>query len=181
MIICVTNRHLCGGDFLEQIKRVCQRAEIIILREKDLSEEEYFRLAQRVQKICRDNGRKFYVNSFYSTAERIGADGLQVSYSDFCRFAQRGIFIENTGCSVHSAEEAENAFRLGAKFLVAGHIFSTDCKKGLPPRGLGFLDNVLKKVEIPVYAIGGINEENMCRVISAGADGVCMMSAAMHW
>ena len=33
----------------------------------------------------------------------------------------------------------------------------TDCKKGLAPRGLDFLKNVCDSVDIPVYAIGGIN------------------------
>ena len=41
--------------------------------------------------------------------------------------------------------------------MTAGHIFATDCKKGLPPRGLDFLKNVCDAVGIPVYAIGGIN------------------------
>lgn len=41
--------------------------------------------------------------------------------------------------------------------MTAGHIFATDCKKGLPPRGLDFLKNVCDAVLIPVYAIGGIN------------------------
>lgn len=180
MIICVTNRHLCGGDFLEQINKVCQKAEIIILREKDLSEGEYFDLAQKVQKICKANGRKFYVNSFYNTAKKLSADGLQLSYSDFIRLAKSGDLIENTGCSVHSVHEAEKACKLGAKFIIAGHIFSTDCKKDVPPRGLDFLGNVLKHVEIPVYAIGGINESNLPIVLSAGAKGGCMMSSLMR-
>ena len=48
------------------------------------------------------------------------------------------------------------AERLGATYVTAGHIFTTDCKKGLPPRGLDFLKNVCDAVTIPVYGIGGI-------------------------
>ncbi len=45
---------------------------------------------------------------------------------------------------------------MGASYLTAGHIYATDCKRGLPPRGLGFLKEVCREVSIPVYGIGGI-------------------------
>ena len=53
------------------------------------------------------------------------------------------------------------------------------CKKGLAPRGLDFLHEVCSSVKIPVYAIGGIHEENMESCIQSGAAGVCMMSEYM--
>lgn len=60
------------------------------------------------------------------------------------------------GISIHSVEEAKEAEQLGASYLTAGHIYATDCKRGLPPRGLGFLKEVCREVSIPVYGIGGI-------------------------
>lgn len=68
---------------------------------------------------------------------------------------------------------------MGACYVIAGHIFSTDCKKGVPPRGLAFLREVTNSVSIPVYAIGGITVENSGEVFAAGAAGVCMMSQWM--
>ena len=64
----------------------------------------------------------------------------------------------------------------GADYIFAGNIFETDCKKGLPGRGLEFLENVCKAVNIPVYAIGGISEEKMPQILGTGAAGGCMMS-----
>ena len=53
-IIAVSNRKLCERPFTEQIERVCQiKPEAIILREKDLSEEEYIILAERIMEICK--------------------------------------------------------------------------------------------------------------------------------
>ena len=60
---------------------------------------------------------------------------------------------------------------LGADFVFAGHIFETDCKKGLAPRGLDFLKQVLDAVEIPVYGIGGIHENNYQEVLDTGQKG----------
>ena len=83
------------------------------------------------------------------------------------------------GASVHSVEDALRAERAGATYVTAGHIYATDCKKGLPGRGLDFLKEVCAAVRIPVYAIGGIDETNADACIEAGADGVCMMSGYM--
>ena len=78
-------------------------------------------------------------------------------------------------------EAAEKAAEsLGADYLFAGNIFETDCKKGLPGRGLEFLERVCKEVTIPVYAIGGITKEKMPRILETGAAGGCMMSGFMQ-
>ena len=53
-IIAVSNRKLCERPFLEQIERVCQmKPQAIILREKDLSEEEYRILSEEVLSVCK--------------------------------------------------------------------------------------------------------------------------------
>ena len=58
-------------------------------------------------------------------------------------------------------------------------MFLTDCKKGLPGRGLTFLQNICENVSIPVYAIGGISNENINDVRLTGAAGACIMSGFM--
>lgn len=83
------------------------------------------------------------------------------------------------GASIHSIEEAKIAEEKGVDYVIAGHIFETDCKKGLAPRGLDFLRKVCKSVKIPVYAIGGINPQNISQIAQAGADGACIMSGFM--
>ena len=78
------------------------------------------------------------------------------------------------------AEEAQEAERLGCTYITAGHIFATDCKKGVPPRGLEFLRAVCAAVSVPVYASGGISDENIAAVRACGAAGACVMSGAMQ-
>ena len=79
-------------------------------------------------------------------------------------------------------EDAKEAERLGVSYMTAGHIYVTDCKKGLPPRGLPFLQNVCQAVQIPVYGIGGIkiDEAQLLELKNAGAAGGCVMSGMMH-
>ena len=87
--------------------------------------------------------------------------------------------FESVSTSIHKPEEALKAQELGADFVFAGHVFATDCKKGLPPRGLDFLRGVVGAVDIPVYGIGGINEKNIKQIMECGAAGGCMMSGFM--
>lgn len=84
------------------------------------------------------------------------------------------------GCSVHSSEEAEEAAKQGADYILFGHIFETDSKKGIPPRGTGSLEALKKAVEIPVMAIGGIKPEKVPEVLEAGADGIAVMSGILQ-
>ena len=74
------------------------------------------------------------------------------------------------------------AEQLGAAYVTAGHIFTTDCKKGLPPRGLDFLKNICDAVTIPVYGIGGIkfDPQQWNSLKKQGACGGCIMSGMMQ-
>lgn len=85
----------------------------------------------------------------------------------------------NLSVAVHNVDEAKQAQALGATLLVFGHIFETDCKKGLTPRGLEQLKEIAKGVNIPVVAIGGINSKNCQSVLEAGASDFAIMSSAM--
>lgn len=183
-IIAVTNRHLCRGDFLEAIRRLADSdVDSIILREKDLSEEEYTRLADEVLNIC-GGKKRCILHTYIDVAKRLNCPYIHLPFSELLEMVQaepeqRFPFLK-IGASVHSKEEAIRAWKAGADYLIAGHVFATDCKKGVPPRGLDYIREVSRAVEIPVYGIGGITRENMAEVIQAGAKGVCIMSGMMN-
>lgn len=183
--IAITNRHLVHGDFLTQIEKVLQtKPAALILREKDLPKEVYERLAERVLILCRRYNVPCLFNNRTELAERLRPDGQQLSFAAFCdmeevqrkKIGAAGLL----GVSVHSLEEVKEAEVLGAAFVIFGHVFETDCKPGLPPRGLTALKEICAGVSIPVYAIGGVNEENSPLCVEAGAAGVCMMSGFME-
>ena len=68
-VIAVTNRKLCDGDFLDQIKKICQmKPQAIILREKDLSEEEYRILSEEVLSVCKKYEIPCILHKFWKTA-----------------------------------------------------------------------------------------------------------------
>lgn len=173
-IICVSNRHLCNTDFIQRLKEISKTGIPIILREKDLSESEYEKLAERVLNEC-DN---VILHTFIEAAKKLKSNSIHLPMR-ILRTADISGFNQ-VGASVHSVEEAVEAEKLGASYITAGHIFVTDCKKGLKPRGLDFLESVCRSVGIPVYAIGGINSGNMKSAVKCGAAGVCIMSGLMR-
>ena len=180
-IICVTNRSICVGDFLSRIEKIADcRVQGIILREKDLNEKDYALLAQKTLKICEEHKVKCILHTFYKSAAKLGAASVHLPLP-----VLRGMTdadkesFKIIGASCHSTDDAVEAQRLGCSYITAGHIFETDCKKGLMGRGTDFLHAVCKSVNIPVYAIGGICEKNAASVIDAGAAGICVMSGAM--
>ena len=186
-VIAVTNR-LSQRPFLEQIKRVCQlRPEAVILREKDLSETEYAKLAEEVYNITTSYDVRLIIHTYINVAKELGINTVHMSLHNMREYRKE--FIDNvnktnnikTGCSIHSVEEAVEARNMGASYITAGHVYATDCKKGLAPRGLDFLKNVCDSVDIPVYAIGGINIDDGRRkeVKKYGAAGSCIMSGMM--
>ena len=202
--ICVTNRALAERPFLEQLACVlATKPYAMILREKDLTEEGYEELAGKVKKLqigqqisnqmvkginhevkvkklWENTDTRLILHSFPDAAMHLGCTAIHMPLHRFTempeeqkqKFSVRGV-------SVHSVEDARLAEQCGATYLTAGHVFVTDCKKGLAPRGLDFLHEVCSSVKIPVYAIGGIHEENMESCIQSGAAGVCMMSEYM--
>lgn len=181
-IVCVTNRKLCNGDFLERIEEIAKcQPKAIILREKDISEQAYEALAIQVLDICKQYDVRCILHSFVDVAIRLQADAIHVPLPILRNMRQEQKEKCNIiGASCHTVEEAKEAEQCGCTYITAGHIFVTDCKKGVPARGLDFLKAVCESVSIPVYAIGGISGENIQSVCMAGAESGCVMSGLMQ-
>ncbi|BEO99798.1 thiamine phosphate synthase [Fusobacterium polymorphum] len=196
----ITNRKLCENENLEkQIKKIFSAYEkkiilknfeivALTLREKDLDKNEYLNLVKKIYPICKKYGIDLILHQNYdlNLDEKYNIEGIHLSYEIFKSLNKniREKLIKKykrIGVSIHSLEEAKDVENLGATYVVAGHIFETDCKKGLEPRGLNFIKELSSILTIPIFAIGGINEENSNLVLNSGAFGVCMMSSLMKY
>ncbi|MCR5208943.1 MAG: thiamine phosphate synthase [Lachnospiraceae bacterium] len=198
-IICITNRHLLKDNYKDALVRIAKaHPRAVILREKDMPEDEYEKLAGWYLEICRECGTKLFLHYFHKVAAGLNADGLHMPIDRLSEVLAESGFsagesapaaagnklkdlfgVSDIGVSCHSTDDAKMAESLGCTYIIAGHIFDTDCKKGIPGRGLSFLNDVTHSVGIPVYAIGGISQENIRSVRDTGATGACIMSSAM--
>ena len=196
----ITNRKLCENENLEkQIKKIFSAYEkkiilknfeivALTLREKDLDKNKYLNLVKKIYPICKKYGIDLILHQNYdlNLDEKYNIEGIHLSYEIFKSLNKniREKLIKKykrIGVSIHSLEEAKDVENLGATYVVAGHIFETDCKKGLEPRGPNFIKELSSILTIPIFAIGGINEENSNLVLNSGAFGVCMMSSLMKY
>lgn len=176
-LVCVTHRGLCIDDLPRRVGELCRGGiHRVILREKDLSEEEYEVLARQVLDA---GGEKVVLHHFPQVCQRLGVPRLHLSLGELEANPALRQQVKLLGVSIHAPEEALRAQALGADYVTAGHVFETDCKKGLHGRGLDFLRDVCAAVDIPVYAIGGIGPDNLAAVARTGAAGACLMSGLM--
>ena len=183
-LIAVTDSATCPRPLAEQIERLAKltklRPQAVILRAKALDKAAYRTLALEVQQSCEAAGIPLILHSDWQLARELGVKRLHLPLALLRQLptCERAHFTW-LSTSVHSIGEAQE---LGATVLIAGHIYTTQCKAGLAPRGLGFLQAVCSAVSLPVYAIGGIGFDatQHAELQANGARGACVMSAYMR-
>ena len=186
-LIAVTDSASCPRPLAEQIERLAKLTELrpqaVILRTKSLDKAAYRTLALQAQQSCEAAGIPLILHSDWQLARELGISMLHLPLALLRQLpACERTYFTRLSTSVHSVGEAQKAQALGATVLIAGHIYTTQCKAGLAPRGLGFLQNVCSTVNLPVYAIGGIvfDAAQHAELQANGARGACVMSAYMR-
>lgn len=186
-LIAVTDSASCPRPLHKQIERLAKLTELrpqsVILRAKSLDKAAYRTLALQAQQSCKAAGIALILHSDWQLARKLGIQNLHLPLALLRQLpaCERAHFTW-LSTSVHSVGEAQEAQALGATVLIAGHIYTTQCKAGLAPRGLGFLQAVCSTVSLPVYAIGGIgfDAEQHAELQANEARGACVMSAYMR-
>lgn len=177
--IAISNRHLCSGSLQEQAAGLEGRVDILILREKDLEEAAYRKLAEQMIPVCKRSGIRLICHTFRNAAEAAGCRSIHLTFDDFIQWENRPGTFTCVGVSVHTLEEALQSEKKGAQYVIASNIFETDCKKGLPGKGTAFLREICEKTHIEVYGLGGITDKNEPLIRACGAEGACRMSDYM--
>ncbi|WP_244834915.1 thiamine phosphate synthase [Clostridium sp. BJN0001] len=181
LVFGITNRKLCD-DFYSQIEKISLSSiDYLILREKDLSYDELLKMACKVKEILKKSNIKLIINSSVDVAKKIDAYGVQLSFNDFKNLRRKNESIyKRVGVSIHSFEEGIEAQKLGATYVIYGHVFETECKKGLKPRGTSEIKKMSEVMNIKIIGLGGINKNNYKEVIKNGASGIAVMSGIMR-
>lgn len=186
-LIAVTDSASCPRPLPEQIERLAKLTELrpqaVILRAKALDKAAYRTLALQAQQSCEAAGIALILHSDWQLASKLGIKKLHLPLAILRQLpACERTYFTWLSTSVHIVGEAQEAQALGATVLIAGHIYTTQCKAGLAPRGLGFLQSVCSAVNLPVYAIGGISFDatQHAELKANGARGACVMSAYMR-
>ena len=149
------------------------------LREKELNEEDFLKEAIELAALCKRYGVPFFVNDNVEIAVACKADGIHVGQEDMetAKVRERVGDDMMIGVSVHTVEEALIAVEHGADCLGLGTVFPTTTKTDVDVMPRELMQEICRAVEIPVVAIGGINESNLMQLAGTGVDGVALVSA----
>lgn len=179
--IAISNRHL-WGDIVKQIPFLAGDVDRLILREKDLSPDEYSKLAKSVIQECDKYHIECVLHSFVDVAISLNFRRIHLPLHILESYPREYLkeHFDLIGSSIHSTEEAIRAEKAGADYFLAGNVFETKCKEGLEGKGLSFLRDIKECVNISVYALGGITDENEKSCLETGIEGTARMSGYVH-
>ena len=173
---------LAGRDHVITASQLIKAgAKIIQLRDKSLNKNDLLNIATRIGNICRDNGVLFIVNDYLDIALAANADGLHLGEEDLPPAEARRLMLRDMilGCSVRTIERAKSAISAGADYLGVGGMYPTASKEKNEVIGAKGLKEIRDAVDVPLVAIGGINEDNVEEVLEAGADAIAVISAVL--
>lgn len=180
-LYCILAQNLSKGrDNLTVAKEmIAGGAKIIQYREKYREIAIRYEECLAINELCKKAGVTFIINDNIDIALLVKPDGVHIGQDDLPIERVRELVGEEMiiGLSTHCREQAKKAQSLGADYIGVGPIYATKTKDNVcAPVGVEYLDYVVKNIDLPYVAIGGIKEHNMSEVLAHGASCVCMVS-----
>lgn len=178
----ISSPHQTLSDLKKQWTRLAPYVDAFHLRYKEKSEEEIWKMARQLLQETPVQAQSLIINRYVDVAVDLGAGGVhlpekQVISREILQKLQQKMRV---GRSVHSVKRAVEAEQEGMDYLIAGHIFPSASKPGLPPFGVDSLQQLVQACSLPVIAIGGIGPDNVKQIQQTGARGVAVISSVAH-
>jgi thiamine-phosphate pyrophosphorylase len=157
-------------------------ADLVQLRDKTADDDEVLAAAAWVRERCAAHGALFVLNDRPDLAIAAGADGVHVGQDDVGVAEARAIVGPDAivGLSTHSIGQADAGARSGADYIAVGPVHPTPTKEGRPAIGLEPIRHAAAHVDVPWFAIGGIDPGTVGAVVAAGARRAVIVRAIAH-
>ncbi len=149
------------------------------LRLKKITSKNLIKISRKIKKIARKNKVKFLINDKPLIAKKIGADGCHIGQKNMNYKKSRKILGKNKiiGITCHNSKNlALKAKRIKANYIAFGSFFKSSTKKSPFKANLVTLRWAKKKINIPIVAIGGINNSNYKKALISGANFIACSS-----
>ncbi|ASM34679.1 putative thiamine-phosphate pyrophosphorylase [Campylobacter sputorum subsp. bubulus] len=178
-IVFVTKSTLSKKSIIDILKSgVINRINAIILRENELYYEKY---GDEILDICGQNKVEFITHNFANYAITKGLKSIHFSFECFKNIDKNLLLnFNDINVSIHNKEQLNFAIKNGASSLTYGNIFETNSHPGKIGVGLEKLKNLTNLTNLDIYAIGGINLQNISKFKDIKIKGVCMMREFMN-
>ncbi len=149
---------------------------LVQIREPALPEADRERFARAVVERCHAAGALAVVNGDAALAHRSGADGLHLTASSLAGTTTRPDF-EWVGASCHTRADLEKAASLELDYALLGAVKPTLSHPGRSALGWPAFSDMITRLPMPVFALGGLSADDLCTAKAAGAHGVAGIRA----
>jgi len=169
-------------EFLEIIEEACEGGVTLVqLREKEKSGRDYLMLSQKVKQITDRFNIPLIIDDRIDIALACDASGVHVGQSDIPVKYARQILGNNkiVGATAKTTEQAKIAKEEGADYLGVGAIYPTTTKVVTIITEVSMLNKISCETNMPIAAIGGLNQNNIHILYDSMADGIAVVSAIM--
>ncbi len=129
-------------------------------------------IAKKILKICKKNKVNFIINDDPHLALKVNAHGCHLGQKDINILEAKKILKNKIiGVTCHnSIKLARNALLNGADYIALGAFYKTKTKKVIHKADVKILKNIKKSINLPIVAIGGVNEKNYKKLLLNKAD-----------
>ena len=165
---------------LEQVRVALQAGATFVQYREKYATAEHLPEARAIRDLCRLNRVPFVVNDSIPLARTIQADGVHLGQDDATPAEARRILGSRAliGISISTPEERVRTDLTACDYAGCGPVFTTGTKADAKPvRGLEGLEEMVRRISLPVVAIGGIDAARARDCLARGAAGVAVISA----
>jgi thiamine-phosphate pyrophosphorylase len=180
----ITGKEETKGRPLEYVVEEALKGGVraVQYRDKEASSKELYETAHELRRLTSRYGAKLIINDRADVALAVEADGVHIGSASLPIYKVRRILGERKliGVSCHNQAQAITAQEMGADFITFGPVYYTPSKAPYgDPVGTAKLAAVAGMLQVPVFALGGINKDNCVEAAGCGVRGVALISAVL--
>ena len=156
--------------------------KIIQHRFKEGNDKEHLKEAIEIKSLCKKYNSLFIVNDRVDIALASDADGVHLGQEDLDIITARTLLGSSKiiGVTANNSTDITNAIKDQCDYIGVGPVFQSSTKKNKEPLGVEKIKSLTKDINIPWFAIGGINKENISFLKKSGINNVALVSGLLN-
>lgn len=179
-IYIITDENMIFEEMYEKTKEALEAGiHFVQYRVKHKQKEEKLYEAKSLVELCKAYNTPLIINDDLQLAIEVGAKGVHLGKEDLTVKEARQL-VDSTfiiGATAKTIQDALEGIKSGANYLGVGAIYPSPTKKNAKVISLQELKKIKEVVSVPLYAIGGLREDNLCKDLIEHVDGAVFLSA----
>ena len=163
--------------FLTRLHTTLEKGVRLIQVRERMDSEQLLKFTKEVVSLAHSYNARVLVNSDEALAHNTKANGVHFQSRQLMQCTQRPD-VELWAASCHNREELIQAANLGVDFVVLSPVLPTQSHPGEPALGWKNFNNLALDLPMPVFALGGMQNDLLETAMTHRAHGIAMLSGA---